>query len=114
MKQVTKITLTFELTHQTGDSTIGCIRSLISKLREHNDAGEVEVVTDDDTGDYTFIKHDGKYSHQFKFSDIDTFVRKYAKIGSYEVASVLNDYSRFVDCDSKTEEVVDEQDVSNG
>lgn len=113
MKQETVITLQFKLTH-TDESTIGCVRSLISKLREHNDAGQVEVVTDDDTGDYTFIKHDGKYSHQFKFSDIDTFVRKYAKIGSYEVASVLNDYGRFVDCDSKTEEVVDEQDVSNG
>lgn len=114
MKQVTKITLTFELTHQTGDSTIGCIRSLICKLREYNSNGEIEVVTNDDTGDYTFIEHDGKYSHQFKFSDIDTFVRKYAKTGAGEMASVLSDYGSYVDCDSKTEEVVDEQDVSNG
>ena len=113
MKQETVITLQFKLTH-TDESTIDCVRSLISKLREYNGNGEIEVVTDDDTGDYTFIKHEGKYSRQFKFSDIDTFVRKYAKTGACEVASVLSDYGRFVDCESTTEEVEEEKEVSDG
>lgn len=113
MKQETVITLQFKLTH-TDESTICCVRSLINKLREYNDSGEIEVVTDDDTGDYTFIKHDGKYSHQFTFSDIDTFVRKYAKTGACEVASVLSGYGRFVDCESTTEKVAEVKEVSNG
>jgi hypothetical protein len=107
MKQVTTITLQFKLTHGH-DSTIGCIRSLINKLREYNTDGEVEVVTNDDTGDYTFIVHDGKYSYQFTFKDIDTFVKKYAKHDGGTIASVLSEYGKFVDCESTTEEVKDE------
>ena len=108
MKQVTAITIQFELTHRDGESTIGCIRSLINKLREYNDDGEVEVVTNDDTGDYTFIKHDGKCSHQFTFKSIDTFVMKYAMHDGGTIAAVLRDYGNFVGCESTTEEVNDE------
>lgn len=108
MKQVTTITIQFKLTHKDGESTIGCVRSLINKLREYDDCGENEVITNDDTGDYTFINHDGKYSHQFTFKDVDTFVKKYAKLGGGTIASVLRDYGNFVDCESTTEEVKDE------
>lgn len=108
MKQVTTITLQFKLTHKDGESIIGCVRSLINKLRDYDADGEVEVITNDDTGDYTFIKHDGKYSHQFTFKDIDTFVKKYAKLGGGTIAAVLRDYGDFVDCESTTEEVKDD------
>jgi hypothetical protein len=107
MKQVTTFTLHFKFTHG-GESTISCVRSLVNMLRTYNDAGEVEIVTNDDTGDYTFIKHDGKYSHQFTFKDIDTFVKKYAKHDGGTIAAVLRDYGNFVDCESTTEEVKDE------
>ena len=114
MKNVTAITLQFKLTHGDGKSVIGCVRSLINKLSEYDGDGEVEVVTNDDTGDYTFIKHNGKYSHQFTFKDIDTFVKKYAKLGGGTIAAVLRDYGNFVDCESTTEEVEEEKEVSNG
>lgn len=110
MKKVTTITLQFKLTHREGDSDIGNIRRLINNLREYNEDGEVEVVTNDDTGDYTFINHNGKYSYQFTFKDIDTFVKKYAKGNGGTVAAVLRDYGYFVDCESTTEEVKDEED----
>ena len=105
MKQVTTITLTFKLTHNTDQTSIQNVRNLISKLREYNDDGEVEVITNDDTNDCIFVKHDGKYSRQFGFDSVDAFVRKYAKFGAGEIAAVLRDYGTFVECDSKTEEV---------
>lgn len=114
MKKVSTITIAFKLTHGHDDSDIGNIRSLINKLREYDGDGEVEVVTNDDTADYTFIKHNGKYSHQFKFNSIDTFVKKYAKLGGGTIAAVLRDYGNFVDCESTTEEVEEEKEVSNG
>lgn len=115
MRNVTTITLQFKLTHGTDENAIGCVRNLINKLRDYNSDGEVEVVTNDDTCDYTFIQHDGKYSHQFTFKSIDAFVRKYARLGASELASVLSDYGKFVDCESKTEEVKDEgEGATNG
>lgn len=109
MKQVTTITLTFKLKHkESTTNAIQNVRNLISKLQENSDDGEVEVISNDDTNDYTFIKHDGKYSRQFGFNSVDTFVRKYAKFGSGEIAAVLRDYGTFVECDSKTEEVEDD------
>ena len=114
MKQVTTITLQFKFQQPTAESTIGCVRCLINKLREYDDNDEVEVVTNDDTGDYTFIKHDGKYSYQFTFSDIDTFVNKYVKFGACDIASVCRDYASIIDCESTTEKVEEEKEVSNG
>lgn len=108
MRNVTTITLQFKLTHGTDENVIGCVRSLINKLRDYNGNGEVEVVTNYGTGDYTFIEHYGKFSHQFKFKTIDEFVLKYARLGASELASVLIDYGQFVDCESNTEEVKDE------
>lgn len=108
MKQVTTITLTFKLEHKSGEmNSIQNVRNLISKLREHNDEGEVEVIANDDTNDCIFVKHDGKYSRQFGFNSVDTFVRKYAKFGAGDIATVVRDYGIFVECDSKTEEVED-------
>lgn len=105
MKKVTKITLTFKLQHNEDCTDIEAVRSLINKLREYNDEGEVEVITNDDTNDCIFVKHDGKYSRQFGFNSVDAFVRKYAKFGAGEIAAVLRDYGTFVECDSKTEDV---------
>lgn len=107
MKQVTTITLTFKLPHKSGETSIQNVRNLINKLRDYDCDGEVEVITNDDTNDFTFVKHDGRYSRQFGFNSVDAFVRKYAKFGSGEIASVLKDYGTFVECDSKTEEVED-------
>lgn len=105
MKKVTTITLTFKLHHKEDCTDIEAVRSLIDKLRDYNDDGEVEVITNDDTNDYTFVKHDGKYSRQFGFNTVDAFVRKYAKFGGGEITAMLRDYGNFVECDSKTEEV---------
>lgn len=108
MKQVTTITLTFELTHKKGEEGIVAIRSLINKLCEYDDDGQIEVITDNDTGDYTFVRHNEKYSHQFGFGDIDTFVKKYAKTGgSCGIATIIRDYGKFISCESKTKEVED-------
>ena len=109
MKQVTTITLTFKLPHKSGDTSIQNVRNLINKLRDYDCDGEVEVITNDDTDDFTFVKHDGKYSHQFGFKTVDTFVKKYAKSGAGEIAAVLRDFGTFVECDSKTEEVEDDE-----
>lgn len=108
MKNVTTITLQFKFTHAKGESVIGCVRSLIDKLCDYDGNNEIEVVTNDDTGDYTFIEHAGKYTGQFTFKDIDTFVKKYAKYGSGAIAAMLRDYGDFVKCESTTEEVKDE------
>lgn len=109
MKQVTTITLTFKLQHKEGETnSIQNVRNLISKLREYDDDGEVEVITNDDTNDCIFVKHDGKHSRQFAFNSVDAFVRKYAKFGAGAIATVLRDYGTFVECDSKTEEVEDD------
>lgn len=105
MKQVTAITLTFKFTHNSGDTSIESVRKLIDKLRDYNNTGEVELITNHDTDDYTFTEHDGKYSWQFGFKSIDDFVEKYAKFGAGEIAAVLRDYGTFVECNSKTEEV---------
>lgn len=110
MKQVTTITLTFKLTHSIGQTSIQNVRNLICKLREYNCEGQVEVITNDDTNDYTFVKHAEKYSRQFGFNSVDDFVRKYAKFGAGEIAAVLRDYGDFVECDSKTEEVEEDAD----
>jgi hypothetical protein len=108
MKQVTTITLTFKLPHKEGETnSVQNVRNLINKFRDYNDDGEVEVITNDDTNDFTFVKHDGKYSRQFGFNSVDAFVRKYAKFGAGEIAAVLRDYGDFVECDSKTEDVED-------
>jgi hypothetical protein len=107
MKQVTTITLTFKLTHPFGQTSIENVRDLINKLRDYNNDHEVEVITNDDTNDCTFVKHNGKYSRQFGFNSVDAFVRKYAKFGAGELTAVLRDYGDFVECDSKTEEVED-------
>lgn len=109
MKQVTTITFTFKLPHKSGDTSIQNVRNLINKLRDYDCDGEVEVITNDDTNDFTFVKHDGKYSHQFGFNTVDTFVKKYAKDGAGEIAAVLRDYGTFVECESKTEEVEDDE-----
>lgn len=114
MKKVTTITLQFKLTHKEGESVIGCVRSLINKLHAYDSAGAVEVVTNDDTGDYTFIKHKDEYSHQFTFKDIDTFVKKYSKHGGGAIAAMLRDYGDFVECESTTEEVKDTEAATNG
>lgn len=113
MKQVTTITLTFKLTHSklthnTDQTSIQNVRNLICKLREYNGDGDVEVISNDDTNDYIFVKHDGGYSRQFAFNSVDAFVRKYARFGAGEIAAVLRDYGNFVECDSKTEEVEDD------
>lgn len=105
MKQVTTITLTFKLEHKSGDTSIQNVRNLINKLRDYNNEGEVEVITNDDTNDFIFVNHNGKYSRQFGFNSVDAFVRKYAKFGAGEIAAVLRYYGAFVECDSKTEEV---------
>lgn len=107
MKQVTTVTLTFKLPHKSGETGITSIRSLIDKLRQYDDDGEIELVTDEDTDAFTFMRHNGKFSHQFGFNDMDTFVRKYSKTGSHEITSVVRDYGQFVSCESKTEEVED-------
>ena len=108
MKQVTTITLTFELPHDDGNTTIENVRSLLDKLREHNCGADIELITNDGTDDYTFVNHDGKYSRQFGFNSVDAFVKKYAKFGAGEISAVLRDYGTFVECDSKTEEVQDD------
>lgn len=108
MKQVTTITLTFTLTHKSAVNHIEAIRNLVTMLHEYDDdGGNVELVTDEDTDNYTFVRHNGKYSRQFGFKDMDTFLNKYAQTGSYEIASAVRDHGKFVSCESKTEEVED-------
>lgn len=108
MKKVTTITLTFKLQHNENSTDIDAVRILINKLRDYNNDGEVEVITNDDTNDFIFVKHDEKYSRRFGFNSVDAFVRKYARFGAGEIAAVLRDYGNFVECDSKTEEVEDD------
>lgn len=110
MKKVTTITLTFKLQHDKNSTDIDAVRILINKLREYNNDDEVgvEVITNDDTNDYIFVEHNEKYSRQFAFNNVDAFVRKYARFGAGEIAAVLRHYGNFVECDSKTEEVEDD------
>jgi len=70
-----------------------------------SDATELRGLVDDIELDENEL---GEYSHQFTFKDIDTFVKKYAKLDGVTIAAVLSDYGNFVDCESTTEEVKDE------
>ena len=101
----TTVTLTYTFSHtlEDNETDLSAVRGIITQIRDTSDA-PMQVYANEDSNKFEFIV--GQTGHEagrmFTFTTIGEFVRKFAKKGSYDLLTVLQDYGTFVSCKATT------------
>ena len=101
----TTVTLTYTLSHtlEDNETDLSAVRGIINQIMGNSDT-RMQVYTNEDSNKFEFVG--GSCSHEagrmFTFTTIGEFVKKFAKKGSYDLLTVLQDYGTFVSCKATT------------
>lgn len=88
-KVKTTVTFTFSFVSDDEDRAIRSLRSWVNELVD----GDVQLVKDSDTGEYTYLNTSVSIGSTFKFKTPAEFITKYGKAESvYPTARAMIDY----------------------